>query len=142
MKSQSASILLGTVMLAVVASGSAIARDRDRNDDRGRWDQLGCQKVGFLVDRDVIRVGRREGKFKALRLNVSGNDVFINDLKVVYGNGAPDDIPVRAQIRQGGQSGLLDLKGHGERAINRVELTYRAKPNFKGSATVCVSGLT
>ena len=39
-------------------------------------------------------------------------------------------------------SGLLDLKGHGERAINRVELTYRAKPNFKGSATVCVSGLT
>lgn len=142
MKSQSASILLGTVMLAVVASGSAIARDRDRNHDHGRWDQLGCQKVGFLVDRDVIRVGRGEGKFKALRLNVSGNDVFINDLKVVYGNGAPDDIPVRTQIRQGGQSGLLDLKGRGERAIDRVELTYRAKPNFKGSATVCVSGLT
>jgi hypothetical protein len=141
MKSQSASILLGAVMLTLVASGSAIARDR--NHDQGdHWDQLGCQKVGFLVDRDVIRVGRREGKFKAIRLDVSGNDVFVNDLKVVYGNGAPDDIPVRAQIRQGGRSGLLDLKGRGERAIDRVELTYRAKPNFKGSATVCVSGLT
>ena len=51
-------------------------------------------------------------------------------------------VPGSVQIRQGGQSGLLDLKGHGERAINRVELTYRAKPNFKGSATVCASGLT
>jgi hypothetical protein len=141
MKSQSASILLGAVMLALVASGSAIARDRD-HDHGDHWDQLGCQKVGFLVDRDVIRVGRHEGKFKAIRLDVSGNDVFINDLKVVYGNGAPDDIPVRSEIRQGRQSGPLDLRGHGERAIDRIELTYRAKPNFKGSATVCVSGLT
>jgi hypothetical protein len=36
----------------------------------------------------------------------------------------------------------LDLKGRGERAIDRIEMTYRAKPNFKGSAKVCVSGLT
>ena len=48
--------------------------------------------MGFLVDRDAIKVGRREGKFKAIRLEVSGNAVYMNDLKVVYGNGAPDDI--------------------------------------------------
>ena len=105
----------------------------------GKWEQLGCQKVGFLVDRDVIKVGRREGRFKAIRLEVSGNDVFINDLKVVYGNGQPDDIPVRAKIKQGGMSGPLDLKG-GDRFIDRIEMVYRAKPSFKGSARVCVSG--
>ena len=142
MKSQSASLLLGAVLLAAVASGSAIARDRDRDRGGDHWDQLGCQKVGFLVDRDVIRVGRREGKFKAIRLNVSGNDVYINDLKVVYGNGAPDDIQVRSEIREGAMTRPLDLKGRGERVIDRIELTYRAKPNFKGSAQVCVSGLT
>ena len=109
---------------------------------QARWEQLGCQKVGFLVDRDVIRVGRREGTFKAIRLEVSGNAVYMNDLKVVYGNGNPDDINVRSEIRDGGQTRPLDLKGRGERAIDRIEMTYRAKPNFKGSAKVCVSGLS
>jgi len=116
-------------------------------DDRGpggkradNWEELGCQKVGFLADRDVIKVGRREGRFKAIRLKVSGNAVYIMDLKVVYANGAPDDIRVRSEIRDGGQSGPLDLKGR-DRAINRVEMVYRAKPNFKGSARVCVEGL-
>ncbi|MCB1520991.1 MAG: DUF2541 family protein [Hyphomicrobiaceae bacterium] len=104
----------------------------------GKWVELGCQKVGFLTDRDVLKVGRREGRFKAIRLEVSGNAVYINDLKVIYANGAPDDIPVRAEIREGGQSGPLDLKGR-ERAIDRIEMIYRSKPNFKGSARVCVS---
>lgn len=105
----------------------------------GKWEPLGCQTVGFLVDRDVIKVGRREGRFKAIRLEVSGNDVFVNDLKVIYGNGQPDDIRVRSEIRQGGMTGPLDLRGH-DRFIDRIEMIYRAKPNFRGTARVCVSG--
>jgi hypothetical protein len=118
-------------------------RGDDRRDDRrsdGRWEELGCQSVGLLGDRDTIKVGRREGRFKAIRLNVSGNDVHILDLKVIYTNGDPDDIQVRSEIRQGGETRPYDLRGR-ERAIDRVELIYRAKPNFKGKARVCVSGL-
>ena len=135
-----ASMLIGAVAFAGLASQTAVAQNRDRGHDH--WEQLGCQKVGFLVDRDVIKVGRREGTFKAIRLEVSGNAVYMNDLKVVYGNGIPDDIHVRSEIRDGGQTRPLDLKGRGERAIDRIEMTYRAKPNFKGSAKVCVSGLS
>lgn len=58
----------------------------------GRWEPLGCVDVGVRPDRDVIKVGLREGRFKAIRLSAQGNDVFILDLKVLYGNGAPDDI--------------------------------------------------
>jgi hypothetical protein len=135
-----ASMLIGAVALAGLASQTALAEGRDRGHDH--WEQLGCQKVGFLVDRDVIRVGRREGTFKAIRLEVAGNAVYMNDLKVVYGNGVPDDIQVRSEIRDGGQTRPLDLKGRGERVIDRIEMTYRAKPNFKGSAKVCVEGLS
>lgn len=106
---------------------------------QARWEQLGCQKVGFLVDKDVIRVGRKEGKFKAIRLSVSGNKVHMMDLKVVYANGQPDDIPVREEIRAGGQTKPLDLKGD-HRAIKEVEMVYRSQPSFKGQATVCVEG--
>ncbi|MTD93987.1 hypothetical protein GIW81_06510 [Hyphomicrobium sp. xq] len=133
-----AAVLVGALGLAALAAQPSFARDRGPD----HWEQLGCQKVGFLVDRDVIRVGRRDGKFSAIRLEVSGNTVFMNDLRVVYGNGAPDDIAVRSEIRDGGQTRALDLKGRGERVIDRIEMTYRAKPNFKGSAKVCVMGLT
>ena len=119
-----------------------------QNDDRGGgggggradWVELGCQSVGFLGDRDVIKVGRREGRFKAIKLNVTGNSVNIMDLKVVYANGDPDDIQVRSEIREGGETRPLDLRGR-DRSIDRVEMVYRAKPNFRGKAKVCVSGL-
>lgn len=114
---------------------------RGGGGDRGAsWEELGCQSVGLLGDRDVIRVGRREGRFRAIKLNVSGNSVNILDLRVVYTNGDPDDIPVRSEIREGGETRPLDLRGS-DRGIDRIEMIYRAVPNFKGKARVCVSGL-
>lgn len=133
MRSKHALMFLSSVFATGLLAQPALARDH--------WEKLGCQKVGFLVDHDVVRVGHRDGKFKAIRLEVGGNTVYMNDLKVVYGNGVPDDIPVRAEIRQGGQTRVIDLKGR-DRFIDRIEMTYRAKPNFKGFADVCVFGLT
>lgn len=106
---------------------------------QARWEQLGCQKVGFAVDRDVIRVGRAEGRFKAIRVKVAGNKVHMMDLKVIYADGQPDDIQVRDEIRAGGQTRPLDLKGN-RRAIREIQMVYRSQPGFKGQATVCVEG--
>ena len=128
--------LVAAMALAAGVAQSASARDRGHDN----WEQLGCQSVGFLVDHDSIKVGRREGRFKAIRLEVSGNTVYMSDLKVIYANGAPDDIPVRSEIRAGGQTRAMDLKGR-DRAIKEINMTYRSKPSFKGSAKVCVFGL-
>lgn len=108
----------------------------------GAWVELGCQQVSlFGKDRDTVRVGRREGRFKAIRLHVRGADVEMLDLKVIYANGQPDDIPVKHFLRAGERTRPLDLKGW-ERAIDRVDMLYRTVPNFKGQATVCVEGLS
>ena len=104
-----------------------------------RSEQLGCRKVGFLVDRDVVPVGRLEGRYKSVRLSVVGNAIFLNDVKVVYANGNVDDYPVRMQVPAGSQTRDIDLKGE-RRAIKSIELTYRSRPSFKGRATVCVIG--
>jgi hypothetical protein len=104
-----------------------------------QWEELGCSKAGFLPDKDVIRVGRREGRFSAIQLRVSRNKVHILNLRVVYERGPPDDIEVRSEIRDGGETRPLDLRGE-RRAIDRVELVYLAQPSFKGSARVCVFG--
>ena len=105
------------------------------------WVELGCKRVSlFGVDRDTINVGRREGRFKAIRLHVRGADVQLLDLTVIYANGSPDTIRVRSTLRQGDRTGALDLKGW-ERSIDRIEMTYVTIPNFKGQATVCAEGL-
>jgi hypothetical protein len=44
---------------------------------------------------------------------------------------------VRSEIRAGGQTRPLDLRGE-RRAIKQIEMKYRSQPNFKGQATVCV----
>jgi hypothetical protein len=126
----------------VAADAEAQRFDRDgRGGGRDRWVELGCKQVSFIgADRDVIRVGRADGRFKAIRLEARGNDVEMLDLKVVYSNGAPDDIRVRSMIRQGSRTRPLDLRGR-ERSIRQINMVYRKPLNFRGPATVCVEGL-
>jgi hypothetical protein len=134
-----ATIAVALACTALVAA-DAQAQRWDRDGGRDRWVDLGCKQVSFIgADRDTIRVGRREGRFKAIRLQARGNDVEMLDLKVIYANGAPDDIPVRAMIRQGTRTRPLDLRGW-ERAIQQIDMVYRKPINFRGPATVCVEG--
>jgi hypothetical protein len=105
------------------------------------WVQLGCRDVDLGVDRDVIPVGNREGRFNAIRIRTAGNAVEMFNVKVVYGNGNPDDIEVRAKIAEGKSTKALDLRGR-DRAIDKIELVYARVPNFKGRARLCVDGLT
>jgi hypothetical protein len=109
--------------------------------DPADWVELGCKRVSFLgIDRGTIDVGRREGRFKALRLYVRGADIQLLDVTVVYANGSPDTLPVRSRLREGDRTRALDLRGW-ERSIRRIEMTYVTIPNFKGQATVCAEGL-
>jgi len=116
----------------------------------GVWTELGCQQVNlFGADRDSIRVGRQEGRFKAIQLFARGAAVEMLDLKVIYADGPPDDLPVRSIIRSGERTRPLDLKGW-ERAITRIDMVYRTAgqnptniigPQGIRTATVCVEGL-
>lgn len=113
--------------------------DAQRRPERG-WELLGSKKVGFIADRDAISVGRRDGRFRAVKVRVKEAPIHLMDLKVVYANGAPDDLQVRSEIRAGGETRAIDLKGR-DRAIREVQMVYRSKPTFKGLATVEVWGL-
>jgi hypothetical protein len=106
---------------------------------RAQWEELGCQKVGFGADRDTIRVGRKEGRFSAIRLRVERSDVLLLSLKVIYEHGAPDDFDVKNHIRAGEETRPLDLRGE-RRAIRQIDLVYSSIPSFKGAATLCADG--
>lgn len=126
--------------LAMLAAATVLPDLASAQRGQGKWELLGTQKVGFTVDRDVIRVGRREGRFRAIQLRVRGNDIHMMDLKVVYGNGQTEDIQVRSMIKARSQTRVIDLKGD-RRVIREVQMVYRSRPSFRGQATIEVWGL-
>lgn len=107
----------------------------------GSWVLIGAQKVGFRVDRDVVRLPRGDNRFRGIKLRVRDNDIEMIDLKVVYGNGEVHDFPVRSFIRRGGETRTIDLRGGRPRRVYEVQMTYKSRPSFRGQATVEVWGL-
>jgi len=99
---------------------------------------FGAQYVGFGVDRDVIRVGPEIGKFERIRLRVLDNDIFINELKIIYTNGETDTLAVNANVPKNSRTNWIDLKGN--RFIKEIQLVYRSKPSFRGQARIEVFG--
>ncbi|MGE0765771.1 MAG: hypothetical protein AB7L90_04860 [Hyphomicrobiaceae bacterium] len=126
--------------LLPVESANAQRRGPDRHPS-GTWELLGSQTVNFLgTDRDVIRVGRKDGKFRAIKLRVQDNDIELLDLKIIYANGAPEDIRVRQKLGKNSETRTIDLKGN-TRFIREIQLAYKSRPSFRGRATVQVYGL-
>ncbi len=104
----------------------------------GNWQELGCAKVGFLEGKDVIRVGRKEGAFRAIKLSVRGNKLRLERLRVVYANGQAEDLAVRTVVPEGAETRPIDLSGR-HRGIDYVELRYLPQISFGGRANVCLS---
>ena len=101
-------------------------RDDWRPDNRTEWESLGAAEIGTRLERDVIEVGRREGRFRSIGFTVKGSDVRIEDLRVVYGGGEVDELRVREVLKDGTRSRPIDLQGRGQ-FIQRIEVTYRSQ---------------
>jgi hypothetical protein len=100
---------------------------------------FGTQDVGFLVDRDVIRVGPEIGKFDRIRLRVLKNDINITEMKAVYDNGDSETLLKDAKIASDRKTDWIPLKNKGG-FIKEIQLVYRSKPDSKGQARVEVFG--
>ena len=74
-------------------------------------------QVGFGVDRDVIRVGRHEGRFEKIALEVRDNDVEILDLTVFFHRGPPQDLQ-RARVHPRGWPHATD-RSRRRRSLDR-----------------------
>jgi hypothetical protein len=141
MRLRISSAALSALACIAVIIPDAMAQRFDRDDRARRWVELGCQQVSFSGrDRDTIRVGRVEGRFRAIRLAARGNDIEVLRLQVVYANGNPDELDVQRVIRRGDRTEPLDLKGR-DRAIQRIDMVYRQRGEDRGRATVCAEGL-
>jgi hypothetical protein len=98
----------------------------------GGWVLLGSAtaalKIGF--DRDKIEIGRNQGGFRQVRLDVSERAITLREVEVVYESGDVEKFEVPSSVRRiaaGASYGPIDLRGTARRAIREVNLVYRSR---------------
>ena len=94
------------------------------------WEKLGSRSVSYKADWDEIMVTGREGRFRAIKLEVAKSDVDFDHVVVVYRNGQREKLQIRNKIPAGGQTRAINLSGK-RRIINRVIFYYRT-PLYEG----------
>jgi hypothetical protein len=106
---------------------------------KAEWKFIGDKNVRFGVDKDVIHCGNANDDFRQIKLKVTDGPVKILDMKVYFDNDEVQDISIRNQIRQGGESRVIDLTG-GLRHLKKIEFWYETKGFARGRSRVAVWG--
>jgi hypothetical protein len=107
---------------------------------RGQWQYLGDAHVDGTQDHDSIKVGRSAGSYRAIQLRISGGAINFERVIVRYGNGEKEEIPIRANIEDGGQTRVIDLPGR-RRIIRSLDLWY-GKDKWEKRPKVSLYGLS
>jgi hypothetical protein len=102
------------------------------------WVLLGSQAVNGKKDHDVIKVGKKFGKFDQVTIVVSDSDIDLDDFVVTFVNGETFDPKVKHTFKEGARSRAIDVPGK-DRFIKTIELKYANLPGG-GKATVQVYG--
>jgi hypothetical protein len=123
------------LMGLVVALGVATAVQAQR----GERVYLGSAHVDGDVDHDTIKVGKHDGRFRAIQLEVDSGVVEFDRVLVHFGNGSKEDLQVRQRIGAGERTRPIDLPGD-RRVIEKVEMWY-SKAKWEHRPKVSVFGI-
>jgi uncharacterized protein YraI len=96
----------------------------DRPNFGPNWKRVASKEVDRRRDREVIQLGRNDGRFDEFRLRVLNNDVRIRRMNVQYGNGTAHDLDVDRRVNEGEATDPITLRGRNGRFIDRVTLVY------------------
>jgi hypothetical protein len=102
---------------------------------------LGTTQAKFTADHDAIYISGPYDFFRRLKFKVTDAPLNLLRMIVRYDDGvAPENIEVRYNIPQSGESRVIDLKG-GKRKLKLVEFWYDTKGILNGRADVTMFGM-
>ena len=107
----------------------------------GSWRLIGQTHADHGADHDTIIVQGPYDNFRKIKFKVTDAPLNMQRMVVTYDNGAPDNIDIRQNIPQGGESRVIDLRGVGKRSLRRIDFWYDTKGFLNGKADVTVFGM-
>jgi hypothetical protein len=103
------------------------------------WVTLGSVVTNRGLDHDTIFVGGGMGTFRTLRFHVTQRSIFLNDVRITFGNGQQQVYNFNQHVSASAWSVPLDLRGD-ERVISRIDVVYRKDSDWPGNARLTVQG--
>lgn len=103
----------------LVALGLATAAQAQR----GERVFLGSTHVDGTLDHDRVKVGKHDGRFRAIQLEVDRGVVEFDRIVVHFGNGTKEELTFRERVAEGGATRPIDLPGD-RRYIESIEVWY------------------
>src|SRR5262249_1782076 len=114
---------------------------RPRPGPAGSWRVIGTVQANFKADHDTIVVRGPNDDFRKLKFKVTDAPLKLRRVVVTYDNGEPDKLEVSEDIKKGGETRAIDLKGAGKRSLRRIDFWYETKGILQGKADVTVFGM-
>jgi hypothetical protein len=112
----------------------------DRPVAGGDFETIDTQRVGRDDDGTaVFDLGRRDGRFSAIRFAAVDGGIRIRSVRVTYGNGETQTVDVGDRLDEGDQTKVIDLEGE-RRFIRRVEVQARTRRSTRGPASIALLG--
>jgi len=134
--------LLVAVLIGVPAAALAATQVvQGKPGAAGEWRVIGQTHAKHTVDHDQIFVQGPFDNFRRIKFKVTDSPLTIHRMVVTYDNGAPDNIDVRQNIKKGGESRAIDLRGIGKRSVRKIEFWYETKGILNGRADVTIFGM-
>jgi hypothetical protein len=88
------------------------------------WVLIGTETVEGKKDHDLIKVGKKLGKFDKITIVVSDSDLELEDFVVTFGNGEKFDPKLKVHFAEGARSRAIDVPGQ-DRFIKHIEVKYK-----------------
>ena len=109
------------------------------NTSISKWERLGSRTVNFKLDKDIIHVGAKDGRFAKLKLAVTGGDLNIHKMLIEYQNGQVENINLKHNFNKRSSSRIIDIDGR-KRIIKNIIFWYDTKNKSKKKALITVFG--
>jgi hypothetical protein len=95
--------------------------------DMTGWRLLGDAWVTGQFEREIVHVGKSEGRTTRVMLVVTESGLEVGDVVLQFGNGQRQSPGLRHSFADGSRSRAIDLPGH-VRFIRAVELAHGSVP--------------
>lgn len=110
------------------------------NNNAGSWRILGTMQATHNGDHDAMEIKGPHDSYRKLKIKVRNSPVNIQKMVVRYEDGRPKEIDLRSEIKEGGESRVIDLQG-GKRKLKAIDFWYDTKGFLNGKAELTIFGM-
>lgn len=107
--------------------GHGKGHDKDRPahvQQNGKWKKMGTQGASTIPEKDVMKL-RGNKSWDRMKLKVTGADLNMYNVKLVYEDGTKQQIPLKMRMKAGEESRVFVVNG--KKRVQEIQFIYETK---------------